>query len=99
MQTKEALGVKTGTLPAPRKPSRHYTRDELTKIHENAEDLCRRSQADVVVYSDERETISTRVVRYAKSMFKSKFILKTFLWSEIKLIPKEKKYGKKQKKS
>lgn len=94
---KDLAERQTGTLKPPKNPMHHYTNRAIVDINDKAEELCRSSQSDVVVYHDERETISMRTVRDVTTMHISKFILKSYRYSEVKLKTRENRHGHKSK--
>ena len=84
-------GVKTGTLKPPKPRQKTYTDRDFTYIADKAKELCRSSQNDVVVYYDERDTISMRVVRDATTMHISRFILKSYQYAKVKLTERKRR--------
>lgn len=76
--------VKTGTLKPPKKSMNYYTNRDIMNIHKKAENTCRGSMKDVVLYHDEREGISMRTIRDVTTMYRPKFILKTYRYAQLK---------------
>lgn len=93
----DIISEKTGTLKPPRKPKHVYSMADFVRIHDKAEYLCRDKQMDVVVYHDERDTISMRSVLNANLMRLPPFVLKTYRYAEVKLTERKKTYGRKSK--
>ena len=81
MQSKEVKGVPTGRLPKPKKPTAW---PDLEKIGKKALALCKETQTDVVVYVDERQSVTYRSVNDARTMERPSFVLYSIRWQEVK---------------
>jgi hypothetical protein len=76
---------KTGTLKPPAKPN---TRMDFFYADKRGKELCTETRQDVVVYHDERGSLSQRTVRDSKTMKLPIFVLAVYRFERNKVVEK-----------